>query len=80
MAANPKVQLRLTVHSSAPGEFPARATVAGREIDVKVPGHVVELVSADGSMSQTLRLTDDQFDAEVFAVGEEVAVTYSIPA
>jgi hypothetical protein len=80
MAAK-KIDLRFTVHSVGPGRFPARATVAGREVDVEVPGVIVELVSADGSMSQTLRLLpeDPEVAAEIFAVGEEVVATYTIP-
>lgn len=81
MPAAPKVQLRLMVHSCVAGEFAAKAEVAGAERDVKVPGLIVELVSADGSMSQTVRVVPDKPEdaAEVFAVGEEVLVTYSIP-
>lgn len=76
--ASPKTSLRFTVASCAAGEFPATAEVAGRPVEVKVPGLIVELVSADGSMSQTLRLTDADADAFKDAKrGDEVAVTYT---
>lgn len=73
-----KTTLTLFVHSVAPGDFAAKGTVGGKTMDVTIPGVVVELVSDDESMSQTLRLQAD--DAAAFdgaKEGDEVTVTYT---
>lgn len=75
-----KTSLNLIIASCVEGEFPAQAEVAGRVVDVKVSGLIVELVSADGSMSQTLRLT--AADAAAFKGAKRddaVLVTYTRP-
>lgn len=78
--AAPKTSLNLIVASCSEGEFPAQAEVAGRMVDVKVPGLIVELVSTDGSMSQTLRLTaGDAAAFEGAKRGDAVSVTYTRP-
>lgn len=73
----PRTQITLFVHSCSESRFPARATIAGQEVDVEVPGLVVELVSEDSSMSQTLRLTPaDAAAFEGAEEGDQVVVTY----
>ncbi len=41
-------ELRYVVHSASPTEIPAKAAYAGRAVDIKVPGLLVELTPEDG--------------------------------
>lgn len=70
------MQFKYTVHSAHVTEFPVKAIVGGKEIEAKVPGVVIELVSDDGSMGHTFRyIPEDASDLEGFAVGTPVTVT-----
>lgn len=71
-------ELSFTVASASMGSFPAQAEIAGNMVEVSVPGLVVELVSADGSMSQTLRITPVTDETrDLFTIGETVTATYA---
>ncbi len=67
-----------TVHSVSEAPFTVSATVGGKQRDVSITGLIVEIVSEDGSMSHTLKLTDDLDAARaLFVVGANVTLTVS---
>lgn len=70
--------MKFTVHSVARSPFTVKAMVGKSEVDAQIEGLVVELVSEDSSMTQTLRLYENVDHAEeVFTQDAEVTVTYS---
>jgi hypothetical protein len=73
------MEIKYVVQSCSEDEVPVVATVAGREVSAKVAGLVVELLSEDGGMGHTFRLTPTDMAAatEFFAVGEEIKLTFS---
>jgi hypothetical protein len=75
------MQIKYTVSSCTENEVAVKATVAGREVEAKIPGLVVELMSEDGGMGHTYRLTPDDFEAakDFFTIGEDVILTFSKP-
>jgi len=72
------IKLKYFVHTASQEDFTAKATVAGVERDVKVPGLAVEMVSEDGSMSHTFRFVPDDMEKAVAAFEPESAFIVSI--
>ena len=67
------------IHSARMDSFPVTATVAGQEMEVNAPGLIVELITADESMSHTLRIIQDaSVLSETFIPGASVTVTYTV--
>lgn len=73
------MKLRYTVHSSNPEEFTVKATVAGREVDAKIQGLVVELTSEDGGMGHTYKFGPENIAKaqELFAPGAAIDVSFT---
>lgn len=70
------MKLSYIVTSAASQLFDVKAKVGAQEVDAKVSGVVIELVSEDGSMGHTFRAMVDDIDAALaeFAVGKKVQV------
>lgn len=67
----------LKVHSISKAPMEVDAVVNGATIKATVQGTVIELVSDDGSQSQTLRFTEhDMPENTEFVEGEYVRATY----
>lgn len=75
-----KLAINFVVHSCVADRFAATATVAGKEKTVTVDGLVIELVSEDGSMSQTIRVDPDDLEGAfaAYKVGAIVKATYTV--
>jgi hypothetical protein len=73
------MEIKYTVHSCNQEDVTVKAMVAGREVDAKITGLVVELVSDCGQMGHTFRLqpADLTEAAKFFAVGEEIVLSFS---
>jgi hypothetical protein len=73
------MEIRYTVASCNQEDVTVKAMVAGREVDAKIAGLVVELVSDCGQMGHTFRLQPaDLAEAqELFAIGAEIVLTFS---
>jgi hypothetical protein len=73
------MDITYTVHSCVEEQIDVIATVAGREVAAKITGLVVEVVSDEGNMGHTLRLTPTDLDAAkaLFAVGNKVKSTFT---
>lgn len=71
-----------TVTSCTEDEVSVKAIVAGKSVDAKMAGLVVEASSSCGGMGHTFRLTPDDMDAAkaMFTVGNEVSVTFAAVA
>ena len=71
------MQLNYTVVSATAEDFTVTAQVAGQDVQAKVPGLVVEMLSVDGSMGHTFRYMPEDVAAELakFPVGASVTVT-----
>lgn len=71
------ITINYTVTSCSADDFSAEAEIAGRTVSVKVPGLVIEMSSADGSMGHTYRFVPEDLEAAeaAFAVGTSVTVT-----
>jgi hypothetical protein len=77
------MQLAYTVHSCAPTPVTATVTRNGKEMQVTIPGLVVELVPDDGTATMTLRFIPDDMEAALalYAVDAHLHATFSpIPA
>jgi ABC-type Zn uptake system ZnuABC Zn-binding protein ZnuA len=75
------MELKYTVTSCSEDPIDVIATVPGiGEVSAKIMGLVVEVVSEDGSMGHTLRLTPtDMAEAkELFTVGNKVTATFAL--
>lgn len=72
--------LNYTVTSAVEVEIAVRATVAGREVDAKMPGVAIEMVSDDESMGHTFRFSPDDPAAclKRFAPGTVVRATFEV--
>ncbi len=70
------MKIHYTVHSVAEEPVTVTAKVNGKDRDVSIEGMVVEIVSDDGTMSHTLRFSDD-IDAarKLFVVGNPITLT-----
>jgi hypothetical protein len=68
-----------TITSCTEDEVPVKAIVAGKTVDAKMAGLVVEATSSCGGMGHTFRFTPDDMEAAkvMFAVGAEVVSTFS---
>ena len=72
------MDFRFKVHSASQGPMTTQATLPGGQVvEATVQGMVAELVSDDGTMSQTYRFIPEDFAAatELFAVDAEVVVS-----
>jgi len=71
--------IEFQVHSARMDTFPVKATVAGQDMEVSAPGLIVELVTADEAMSQTLRIIQDAVAlSATFVPGATVTASYAI--
>lgn len=72
---------QFTVHSAVEAPFQVDAIVAGEAMPAVVNGLSIELIAADGSGSQTIRLTgtSEELTAALadFAPGAAVTATYA---
>ncbi len=74
------MEIKYTVRSSSEDEVSVLATVPGLgQVTAKVPGLVVELVSEDGGMGHTYRITPEDMAVakDFFTVGDHVKITFS---
>jgi hypothetical protein len=73
------MDIKYTVASCNQEDVIVKAMVGGREVDAKIAGLVVELVSDCGQMGHTFRLQPADLDEalEFFATGEEIVLTFS---
>ena len=72
------MDFRFKVHSANQGPMTTLATLeGGQQVEATVQGMVVELVSDDGTMSQTYRFIPEDFAAAqaLFAQDAEVVIT-----
>lgn len=75
------ISLKYKVHSCVEDDFAVAATVGGREVEAKISGLVVELVSDDESMGHTFKFIPDNFEIkDALTDGAEVTVTLSVAA
>lgn len=74
------VILKYKVANATAQNFPAKASVGGREMAVEVPGIVVEAVSDDESMGHTFRFVPEDLEAALaaFAPGADLTVSLSV--
>lgn len=72
------MEISYTVHSCVREGFPAMAKIGDREVEVIVPGLVVELVSDIGNMGHTFRYLPENIEkAEaMFAIGAKIKGTF----
>lgn len=73
------MDISYSVHSAAVQPFDTVATLAdGRKVSATVQGVVVELVSADGTMTHTLKFIPDDLDAALaaFPVGGTIGASF----
>lgn len=75
------MDIKYKVASCSQEDVVVKAIVAGKEVDVKAPGLVVELVSDCGKMGHTYRfIPADMAEAlEMFTVGEPIILTFNKP-
>lgn len=60
-------------------EVTVKASVNGKEVDAKVPGLVVQMVSEDGSMGHTFRFMPDDLEAAKaeFPIGSKMTASFA---
>lgn len=75
-------ELRYVVHSASPTEIPAKAAYAGRSVDIKVPGLLVELTPEDGVGATLTPPIVEPTEAELAAYvpGAIVTITLTVEA
>ncbi len=74
------MEITYTVHSAARQDFQTNVTLAsGQNVIAAVGGVVIELVSADETMTHTLKLIPENIDATLseFVVGTQVVATFN---
>lgn len=77
------MDFNFTVHSANQVQIKTAATLEGGQVvEALVQGLVAELVSADGTMSQTYRFIPEDFATAtaLFTEGAQVVVSVSPPA
>ena len=69
-----------TITSCTEDEVAVKAIVAGKTVDAKMAGLVVEATSSCGGMGHTFRFTPDDMDAAkaMFAIGAVVTSTFAL--
>lgn len=73
------MKIKYTITSVSNEDFAAKAKVGEREVDVKIPGLVLEMTSADGSMGHTFRvLPEDGDSTDEFVVGATVIASLDV--